>query len=93
MKMGTEHYESFKKILFLFHSFGKTVYGTSHDFRWEREWRKRGNLENVLELVKFGLCPEKNIDFFEAKFPSITFVDLFFNPKQIEKKLERRGTL
>ena len=93
MQMGTKHYDSFKKILFLFHSFGKTIAGTSHDFRWEREWRKSGSLENILGLVKFGLCPEKDIDFFEDKFPSIAFVDPFFNPKQIEKKLEIKGAL
>lgn len=92
--MGSNtRYTEFKEILFLFHSFGRNLQGKDHDFRWEREWRKKGDLENVQSLVKFGLCPENDIGFFENKFPSITFVDPFFNPKQIKKRLEQRGIL
>lgn len=86
-QMETQYYDSFKDILFLFHSFGETLRGTQHDFRWEREWRLKGHLHNVSNLVKFALCPEKDIDYFEEKFSPITFVDPFFSPKQIEKKL------
>ena len=86
-------YETYKDILFLFHNFGSTIQGKQHDFRWEREWRKKGDLEDIEKLVKFGLCPEEDIDFFEEKFHPIIFVDPLFNPKQIEKKLEEKGVL
>ncbi len=52
--------------------------------------RKKGDLGDIKKLVKFGLCPEKDIDSFEKKSHPIIFVDLLFNPNQIEKKLEKK---
>ena len=92
-KMGTKYYQEFKDILFLYHNFGETITGDKHDFRWEREWRLKGSLNNISKLVKFGLCPENDIDYFEDEFKHIIFVDPFFSAKQIEKKLKKHNII
>ena len=91
-RMECEFHKSFEDILFLFDRFGTTTTRMPYDFRWEREWRKQGDLTNILELSQFGLCPESDIDYFEEKF-SMVFVDPFFSPKQIEKKLLDKGII
>ncbi|MCD9026606.1 hypothetical protein LDO26_00050 [Luteimonas sp. BDR2-5] len=48
------------------------------DFRWEREWRQpyhKGGVEFAERDVFVGLCPNEEIDAFEAHFPGILFVD------------------
>ncbi len=90
-QMEQQHYQQYREILYLFDRFGKTLKGKDYNFRWEREWRVKGNLNNVKSHVKFGLCPEPDIDYFEQLFPSIPFVDPFFNARQIACKLELRG--
>ena len=91
-QMEQKFHKEFEEVLFLFDRFGTTTANTPYDFRWEREWRKKGDLIDILKLAKFGLCPEYDIDYFEEKF-SMIFVDPFFNPKQIEKKLVGRGII
>lgn len=83
----------FKDVLYLFDKFGKTFTKKDFNFMWEREWRIRGDFKNITEHVKFGLCPESEIAFFEKMFPAISFVDPFFNPRQIEAKLKARGII
>ena len=60
---------------------------------WEREWRIKGDLQSVRSHVKFALCPETEIAFFEGKYSDIVFVDPFFNPRQIERLLKDRGVI
>lgn len=88
-KLEQEHCEDFKDILYLFDKFGSTYKGTNYDFRWEREWRIKGSFEKISKYIKFGLCPESDIDYFENKFSDIPFVDPFFHPKQIQFKLQK----
>lgn len=60
---------------------------------WEREWRIKGDFTGIREFIKFGLCPEADIPYFESTFQGMTFVDPFFNPRQIEAKLRSRGII
>jgi hypothetical protein len=92
-KLEQKHYSEYKDILYLFDKFGKTYSGGDYNFMWEREWRIKGDLADVKKHVKFCLCPESEIDFFEKTFAGITFVDPFFNPRQIEKRLKDRGII
>ncbi len=82
------HYSSFKDVLYLFDRFGKHVGGGDYNFRWEREWRVKGQLDQVRKRAKFGLCPELEIDYFEQRYPPLKFIDPFFHPSQIQKKLQ-----
>lgn len=79
---------SFVPLMHLIETFGPLVVseGQGHsDFRWEREWRKRGNLNFVFQDVAFGICPEGEIPQFEAITKNaITFID----PDWTETKLK-----
>ena len=92
-KLERSHYGDFKDILYLFDRFGKDARGSDYDWRWEREWRIKGQMNNVGKFVKFGLCPENEIGHFESKYAPIKFVDPFFNPGQIRAKLKLHGIL
>lgn len=72
--------QSFSSMMPLYESFGPALYGrgTTHiDFRWEREWRVRGNFNfNLGQDVAFGICPEDEIAFFEQQVNSaFPFID------------------
>lgn len=90
-KLEQSHYADYKDVLYLFDKFGQTYAGKDYNFMWEREWRIKGDLANVRDHVKFGLCPEADIDYFEQKYSPIVFVDPFFNPRQIEKRLQDKS--
>lgn len=92
-KLEQNHYNDFKDVLYLFDKFGKTYVGKDYNFMWEREWRVKGDLNNVRNHVKFALCPESDINYFEQKYPGIPFVDPFFNHRQIEHKLKDLGVI
>lgn len=92
-KLEQQHYTSLKDILYLFDKFGKTYAGKDYNFMWEREWRIKNDFTQARDLIKFGLCPESEISFFEQKYPEIPFIDPFFNPRQIESKLKDRGVI
>lgn len=92
-KMEQNHYNDFREVLYLFDKFGKTYNGGDYNFRWEREWRIKESFQNIDKYIKFGLCPESDIDYFESLFKNIPFVDPFFNPNQITKKLSMRGVI
>ena len=95
-KMATEHYDTYKDILYLYDRFGKyqvrdyrhsgELIEVDYNFRWEREWRIKGTFNNVKENALFGLCPDHEIEFFENKY-ELPFVDPFFHPQQIKSKL------
>lgn len=36
------------------------------DFRWEREWRKKGSLDFANEDVAFGICSDSEVQYFES---------------------------
>jgi hypothetical protein len=60
------------------------------DFRWEREWRLPscyGSLTFEEDDVFIGLCPHKEIQFFENQLLDIDFVDPRRNMKWYAKKL------
>lgn len=60
------------------------------DFRWEREWRYPF-IEGPLDLFEgdifIGLCPDEDIEHFEALFPSIGFIDPKMSMKWYATKL------
>lgn len=60
--------QQFVPVLHLYETFGPLVLGGQgySDFRWEREWRKRGDLKFQDTDVAFGLCPANEIDHYEA---------------------------
>lgn len=92
-QLEQQHCSSYKDVLYLFDKFGKTYAGADYNFMWEREWRIKGHFKNVRKYVKFGLCPEDEIVSFESQFPGMTFIDPFFNSRQIEAKLRDRGII
>ena len=60
------------------------------DFLWEREWRFPhcyGNLTFEPDDVFCGLCPEEEVDEFEALLPGVGFIDPRRNMKWFAKKL------
>jgi hypothetical protein len=60
------------------------------DFRWEREWRypfARGPLTFDQDDVFIGLCPEDEIDEFEALFKPVKFIDPRLNTKWFADRL------
>ena len=86
--------KSTSHILHLFESFGPKKYGGSNeiDFRWEREWRIKGDFEFSLEDVAFGLCTENNLDEYnqlsQGKFP---FIDPGWEYKKLMEYLKSEG--
>jgi hypothetical protein len=52
---------------------------------------RKGSFSRVKSFVKFGLCPENDIDEFEASYQGIKFVDPFFHPQQIRAILSSKG--
>lgn len=92
-QLEQKHLADFRDVLYLFDKFGKTYQNKDYNFMWEREWRIKGDFSNIRKYIKFGLCPEADISIFEKKFQGITFVDPFFNPRQIEAKLRVRGII
>lgn len=72
-KMIKENPNVAKKILPLFTHFGSGDKGElqRRDFTWEREWRfpaYRGNFTFEPADIFIGLCPDENIDNYEAEF-------------------------
>lgn len=59
--------QHFIPVFHLYETFGPLVLGGRgySDFRWEREWRKRGDLNFQNSDVAFGLCPENEIPYYE----------------------------
>ena len=62
------------------------------DFRWEREWRIKGDFKFNLEDVAFGLCPENKLDEYnklsQGKFP---FIDPDWGYKKLMEYLKNEG--
>lgn len=60
------------------------------DFRWEREWRIKGDFAFNLEDVAFGLCPEDKLDecsqLSQGKFP---FIDPNWEYKRLREYLKK----
>ena len=87
--------EDFAPLMILCEGFGPNLFGKSRayevDFRWEREWRIRGNFNFDLEKdVAFGICPQNEIEIFEKiAGEKIIFVDPCQPIGLIKKKLRR----
>lgn len=56
------------------------------DFHWEREWRIVGNLQFKLNDVYCGLCPKKDMPYFESKY-EVIFIDPTWGINKILDKL------
>jgi hypothetical protein len=48
---------------------GTSTRGTQHEFWWEREWRRVGDLVFADEEIALVLCPESDHRDFEAVIP------------------------
>ncbi|MDI9432628.1 MAG: abortive infection system antitoxin AbiGi family protein [Planctomycetota bacterium] len=92
------HPDSAAKMLPLFAAFGQKVQAPGAasrpegriDFRWEREWRYAsvfGELTFTQDDVFVGLCPDKDIGYFEGLFEGVGFIDPQRNMKYYAKKL------
>ena len=51
-----------------------TLCDEGNDWHWEREWRFVGDLVFTLEYIYCGLCPEKEIAYFENKYSPVKFI-------------------
>ena len=62
------------------------------DFRWEREWRVKGDLSFDLKDVAFGICPQEQIKEYEELIGHIfPFIDPDLPAGDLKKDLEQRG--
>ena len=62
------------------------------DFRWEREWRVKGDFTFALTNVAFGICPKERIKEFEELVSNhFPFIDPDQNFEDIKQDLETRG--
>jgi hypothetical protein len=85
-----------RRLLPLVAVFGKmlspregTARNQSIDFTWEREWRYAGNRSFKFSRkdLFIGLCPDKEISYFEAKFDWLGFIDPRLTMKWYAEKL------
>lgn len=87
-----------RKLLPLIAVFGQKIKSPSTqdhqlgmvDFRWEREWRypfTEGPLDLIEDDIFIGLCPDRDIEHFEALLPSVGFIDPMMNMKWYATKL------
>ena len=61
------------------------------DFRWEREWRVKGDFTFSLSNVAFGICPkDKILEFEELVSKNFPFIDPSTNFEDIKQDLESR---
>lgn len=83
----------YSDTMILYEGFGPPIYNvqgvTEIDFRWEREWRIKGNYNFNLENdVAFGICPTNEITHFETLTGNrIPFIDPTKPIGLIKKKL------
>jgi hypothetical protein len=62
------------------------------DFRWEREWRKQGELNFEFEDVAFGICPANEIPAFEALVGgSFIFIDPDWDEQTLKAVLSAKA--
>ncbi len=90
--------KDFASLMVLYEGFGEHWYSYDApeiDFRWEREWRVRGDFNfDPKKDVAFGICPQEEIKTFEAlvdgQFP-------FIDPRQpiglVKRKLRKNARL
>jgi len=62
-------------------------YDTNVDFHWEREWRITGNFKFELAEIFCGLCPEKEMTFFETIYSPVKFISPTWGINKILYKL------
>lgn len=66
--------------------------GGYSDFRWEREWRKKGSLDFKNEDVAFGICPEPEVSSFESMVNnSFPFIDPDWGEARLKEHLTKFG--
>lgn len=73
------NYAQFMPMMHLIDTFGPPVVvdaAINSDFRWEREWRKKGGLSFNYADVAFGICPADEIPYFKKLTSNqVTFID------------------
>ena len=67
-----------------------TICDEGNDWHWEREWRIVGNLEFKLNDIYCGLCPEKEIPYFESKYAPVIFISPYWGINKILDKLVKK---
>lgn len=81
-KDEAQSYDEICKLLALV-----TVCEKGNDWHWEREWRIVGNFGFKLKDIYCGFCPEKDIEYFERKYPPVKFI----SPDWSENKILAKG--
>lgn len=95
----TQNCQSFADLMILYESFGPHLFqkrfsAPNIDFRWEREWRVRGDFSYASQGVAFGICPEEEIAAFEALVQNqFSFIDPRRPAGLIKKKLRKDARL
>lgn len=88
--------ENFKPMMHLYEGFGPFI-GSQNgysDFRWEREWRKNGDLSFNHSDVAFGICPEDKISHFEdLSNKKIPFIDPDWDNTKIKEHFIKSNSL
>lgn len=85
---------SFQPTLFLYETFGPLVLGGLgySDFKWEREWRKLGDLLLIDEDIAFGICPEEEISSYQAQVKNrFPFIDPDWDESTLRAHLKQFG--
>lgn len=85
---------SFQPTLFLHKTFGPLVTRQTgySDFKWEREWRKLGDLLLADEDIAFGICSEEEISLYQAQVKNrFPFIDPDWDEVTLREHLKRFG--
>ena len=83
--------DDIKPMMHLFEGFGPKFLDTRgySDFRWEREWRLKGDFQFKLSDVAFGICPSNEIQYFTEKCKNqVIFLDPDWDQKELKKYLK-----
>ena len=86
--------EDFVSLMILYQSFGKHLFSnfaSEIDFRWEREWRVRGDFYfDPKKDVAFGICPQDEIEAFEESVKGyFPFIDPHQTIGLVKRKLRK----
>jgi len=86
---------SFIPMMHLIETFGPPVIegaAINSDFRWEREWRKKDDLNFLFSDVAFGICPEEQIATYENLANNeIVFIDPDWDEDKLKEYLSQKA--
>lgn len=82
-------------MMHLIDTFGPPVveFALGHsDFRWEREWRKKGDLPFTYADIAFGMCPAEEIsEFMKITNNQIVFIDPDWDKDMLKANLGKHA--